>query len=254
MKKFVCILFLILALMLPITAHAAGSYYIIDQVGSLSDLEIANLESRADQIYQQYGIDAVILIVPSLGGYSAQDYADNYYDQNGFDEDGVIFLLAMNEREWYIGTSGDVNDLLSYNEIDYLAEAAISEFSYGYYYGFDAFFDVLPSALQSSNVSGSSASDRGIGSILMISILIGAAAGGITVLVMRSSMNTKKQQRSAYDYMNRDSFNLRVRQDMFLYSQVTKTPKQQTPPPSSGGNTVHRSSSGRSHGGHGGKF
>lgn len=254
MKKYISIIVMILVLLLPITAHAAGAYYIIDQAGLLSDQEIANLESRAVQISQQYGIDTVILTVLSLGGYSAQDYADDYYDYNGFDEDGLIFLLAMNEREWYIGTSGDVNDLLSYNEIDYLAEAAISEFSYGYYYGFDSFFDALPSALQSSTVSGSNSSGSGIGGILLISILIGAAAGGITVLVMRSSMNTKKQQRSAYDYMKRDSFHMRVRQDMFLYSQVTKTPRQQTPPSSGGGNSVHRSSSGRSHGGHGGKF
>ena len=88
-----------------------------------------------------------------------------------------------------------------------------------------------------------------------ISIVIGAVIGGITVLIMRACMNTKRPQRSAGSYLNDSSYHLRTNQDLFLYSNVTKTRIQQESSSSGGGgNSVHTSSSGRTHGGGGGKF
>ena len=90
---------------------------------------------------------------------------------------------------------------------------------------------------------------------LVISGLIGAVIGGITVLIMRACMNTKRPQRSAGSYLNDSSYHLRTNQDLFLYSNVTKTRIQQESSSSGGGgSSVHTSSSGSSHGGGGGKF
>ena len=84
---------------------------------------------------------------------------------------------------------------------------------------------------------------------------IGAVVGGITVLIMRACMNTKRPQRSAGSYLNDSSYHLRTNRDLFLYSNVTKTRIQQESSSSGGGgSSVHTSSSGSSHGGGGGKF
>ena len=85
-----------------------------------------------------------------------------------------------------------------------------------------------------------------------MSLLIGMAVGGISLLVMRATMNNKRSQRSASVYMKEGSWNLHGFRDLYLYSNVTKTRKQQNT--SGGGSSVHRSSGGISHGGRGGRF
>jgi len=66
-------------------------------------------------------------------------------------------------------------------------------------------------------------------------------------------MNTKKPMHSAEDYLTEGTYRLTRSQDLFLYSNLTKTPRPQQNTSGSGSGT-HRSSSGRSHGGRGGKF
>ena len=74
--------------------------YIADKAGLLTPEEITSLEEKAAELASEYNMDPVILTVDSLYGSSAQDYADDYYDSHGYREDGVLFLLAMAEREW----------------------------------------------------------------------------------------------------------------------------------------------------------
>ena len=92
---------------------------------------------------------------------------------------------------------------------------------------------------------------------ILLSLVIGVVVAAVSVLIMRASMNTKRMQYSASDYMNPGSFHLRTQQDIFLYSNVTKVRRQENNNSSGGGgggSSVHTSSSGRSHGGGGGKF
>ena len=84
---------------------------VTDSAGLLSGEERIELEEKAQDLRAEYDMDVVILTVDSLGGKSAQDYADDYYDDNGYgygeNYSGILFLLAMEEREWYISTCGD---------------------------------------------------------------------------------------------------------------------------------------------------
>ena len=88
---------------------------------------------------------------------------------------------------------------------------------------------------------------------LFASLIIGLIIAAMTVLVMRSKMNTAKMQKSAANYLKDGSFRLRQRSDMFLYSRVTRTARPKNTS-SGGGSSVHRSSGGISHGGRGGRF
>ena len=88
----------------------------------------------------------------------------------------------------------------------------------------------------------------------LVSLLCGIVVAGMILLVMRLSMNSKRPQRCASVYMKEGSWNLTQHRDLFLYSNVTKTRKQDPPKSSGGGSSVHRSSGGRSHGGGGGRF
>lgn len=260
-------------LLIPVQASYIGAQ-IIDSADLLSDQEMIELESKADSLMVQYGMDVVILTVDSLDGQSAQNKADNFYDENGYGDNGVLFLLAMEEREWYISTCGDAIYALTDYGIQQVGFVMVPYLSEGDYYGaFEVFLEELPiyfDALENGKPVDGYADYSGdyyhgdreeiidyevdSGPSILLSLLIGVAAAGITVLIMRSQMNTKKPQRSAGDYLIQDSYHLHTMQDLFLYSRVNKTRRQESSSGSGGGSSVHRSSGGRSHGGGGGRF
>ena len=274
MKKLTSLLLAVLLMSCLVLSVSANSVsYIADDAGLLYSDEAAVLEEKAANLSAIYGIDAVILTIDSLGGVSAQDYADDYYDHNGYGEDGVLFLLAMEEREWYISTCGTVIYALTDYGIQQMGEAILPYLSSGSWYdGFAFFLDRLPYYLD-AYVSGTPVDGYADYSgdyyhgqqdeivyypqeknpSFPLSLLIGLASGGIAIGIMRSMMNSKRAQRGASAYLKDGSWNLRMHRDIFLYSNVSKTRRQQSSS-SGGGSSVHRSSGGRSHGGGGGRF
>lgn len=275
-RKLTTLFLLLISLpCLILTVCAQSQSTVIDEANLLRQEEITYLETVSAQLTDQYSIHAVILTVDSLEGRSAQDVADAYYDNSGFGDNGVLFLLSMAEREWYISTTGSMMYALTDFGIQQIGEHTAAYFADGLWFdGFCCYLTELPIYLDSFE-SGSPldgfadySGDYYHGTqeeilyheeenspSLGLSLICGIAAAGITVLIMRSSMNTKQPQRGASAYMNSGSWNLSQHRDLFLYSRVTKTRKQEaTTGSKGGGSSVHRSSAGRSHGGGGGKF
>ena len=273
-KKTVSLLICLLllpCLILPVFAQEKA--YVADNAGLLLPGEIAVLEETAGKLAETYGIDPVILTVDSLGGSSAQNYADDYYDGMGYGEDGILFLLAMAEREWYISTCGSVIYAVTDYGVQQLGDAVLPCLSEGLWYdAFAGFLAELPVYLEAyengapidgyADYSGDYYHgdreevvyyEEEFSPSFPLSLFCGLAAAAVTVLVMRFTMNTKRPQRNAGAYLREGSWNLYHHRDLFLYSNVTKTRKQENKS-SGGGSSVHRSSSGRSHGGGGGKF
>lgn len=279
-RKLICsVLCLLLLCMIPVYAQAQTLPLIVDDAEILTEEEEQRLEKTAVQLQKQFQIDAVVLTVSSLNGTSAQAYAEDYYDYNGYGSDdersGTLFLLAMDEREWYIDTSGNAIYALTDYVLMEQEEMILPYLSSGDYYGAcDVWLDSLDEYLKAYE-SGTPVDgivpeedryeehdeivyyEEQTGISWMVSLVVGLAAGGITVGVMYAMMNTRRAQNSAEEYLKDNSYNLRVRRDVFLYSQVSKTRRETNSGSggsSSGGSSVHRSSSGRSHGGRGGKF
>jgi len=263
---------LLLCIALPVFADATS--FVIDEAGLLTDSEIGILEEKATALTDRYGIHAVILTVDSLGGNSAQNYADDYYDHIGYRADGVLFLLAIAEREWYISTCGTVIYALTDFSIQQVGEESVSFFAEGQWFeGFYFFLDSLPAYLDAyengtpidgfADFSGNYYHgdqdeivyyEEEFTPSFFLSLICGIIVSGVVILIMRLSMNTRRAQRTASVYLKDGSWNLTQHQDIFLYSNVTRTRKQDPPKSSGGGSSVHRSSGGRSHGGGGGKF
>ena len=276
MMKRIASLLTVLALLMCLTLSVCADAVtcITDNAGLLTSEEIAALEEKAAQLTETYGIHAVVLTVASLDGARAQDYADDFYDHNGYSEDGVLFLLVMAEREWYISTCGNVIYALTDYGIQQLGDEVVPYLSNALWYeGFDAFLDSLPAYLDArengapvdgfADYSGDYYHgdreevvyyEEDTSPSLLLSLLAGVVVAAVVVAGMRGSMNTKRSQRSAGDYMTKGSWNLTQHSDIFLYSNVTKTRKQEPPKNTGGGSSVHRSSGGRRHGGGGGRF
>jgi len=286
MKKLFAIgivLLIILSITIPVSA---SPLLIVDNADLLSDQEEAYLESKAAQLSAQYQMDIVILTVPSLGTKSSEAYADDYFDENGYgfgdDASGILLLLSMEYRDWAISTCGKGIYALSDYGIQHVFSNIAGFLSENHYFeAFDAYLNALEMYLSAYSsgapIDGERPEYEGPGSYtpgtgediyyyedtpvrnfgwylqkLLLSLVIGAVIAGITLLIMRSQMNTARAQRGAAPYVDGGAARITQRTDIFLYSQIHKTRKQEQS--SSGGSSVHRSSSGRSHGGGHGKF
>lgn len=283
MRKIISVLIsLLLILCLTTAVYADTLPWIIDHADLLTQSEEDALTKQIDDIRESYELDVVILTIRDLGGKSIQTYADDYYDENGYgygdDYTGVLLLIAMDTREWYISTCGEAIYALTDYSLDVLGEELVYFLSIEeYYMAFENFINSLPKYMmayqQGDPYDGYVQPDEyypeygdeivyyepnrepNYLNSFLISLIIGAVVALVAVLIMRSRMNTAKFQKNAGNYLINGSYHLNVRRDMFLYSRVSKTPRQQSNSGGhGGGSSVHRSSGGRSHGGRGGRF
>lgn len=143
--KLICLILCLLLFPSLFLSAGAEQQYVIDNADLMSSSEEAALDEKAQALRQEYGMDVVILTVDSLDGKRPQEYADDYYDYNGYADDGLLFLLSMEERDWYISTKGNAVYALTDYGIQQVGESALPYLGDGDYYGgFDAFLDTLP--------------------------------------------------------------------------------------------------------------
>ena len=80
---------------------------LVDNAGLLTEEESNALLNKLEDISQKYENEVGIVTVNSLEGKTAEAYADDYYDYNGYgygeNDDGLLLLISMGEREWAIG-------------------------------------------------------------------------------------------------------------------------------------------------------
>lgn len=225
-------LLVLIALSTPVLAVKSA---MIDQAELLSQTEQELIESSLEQVSRKHGIDIVVLTVDSLDGKSAMNYADDYYDNSGYGDDGVLLLVCMGSRQWWISTAGKCINALNVSGFE---DDLVAHLGSGNYY--DAFEEFAQECDRQMAVSPMA---------VFVCILIGAAVGLVVVLVMKSRMKTVRSQSGADSYASNGQLCLTAQSDIFLYQTVTRRLKPQT---SSAG--THIGSSGRSHGGGGGRF
>lgn len=258
----------VMAVATAVTAEAAGGLArLVDRADLLSDSEEEELSGELDEISERQQVDIVVVTVESLEGASAAAYADDFFDYNGYgfgtDRDGILFLIGMEERDWYISTSGYGITAVTDAGLEYMSEKFLPYLSDGEYAeAFHIFAvqcdDYITQAKAGApydidNVPTEPFSPLG-------ALLIALTAGFVTALiatgVMRHGLRSVRSQIAADSYMKRDSLRITKDYELFLYRNITRTEraKESSAPHSGGGSSTHTSSSGRTHGGGGGKF
>ena len=66
----------------PVTVMAENGHpaRLVDNAGLLDEDEALELESKLDEISQEYDCDVVILTEETINGAEPMDYADDYFD------------------------------------------------------------------------------------------------------------------------------------------------------------------------------
>jgi len=251
-KKLILPLLFILSA-LPLFSQARDR--VVDNAGLLSPGEKNILMNHLDYISGTYRIDLVIVTETSIGGALPMDYADDFFDYNGYGMDGCLFLIVTGTRDYWISTSGRCIKILNsyaFNKLESDALKFLRENNYNA--AFNSFqknwenFLILDSKNRSYNFFY-----QWNMVLVLIGWLISLAIGFIIVLSWKSGMNTALLKTQADSYMIPESLAFNVKTDKFLYSVVTKTERPKDDSSSSGGE-IHTSSSGRTHGGGGGRY
>jgi len=247
----------------------AESRLVVDQAGLFTVAEASDLAGQAQQIGDAYGLELVIVTTDDAGGKSARDYADDFYDQNGYgvgsDKSGILFLLDLDNREAYISTAGDGIRYLTDQRIEDVLDAVFaSGLTEGDYVAASRAFLTTTANFLAQGIPSDqyTVEEQGPNTLTAPEGLAGLAVSGISGLAF-ALVNKKRYKGNPrpafFDYHRNSLVSMGVVADNLVHSRVTSRPlprPQSTGGPGSGSgrSTVHRSGGGSFHGGGGRKF
>lgn len=266
---------------------------LVDAADLLTENEENTLLAHLDEISERQQCDVVLVTTNSLEGMWAQDFADDYYDYNGFGmgdaHDGIVLVVSMGEREWAFSTCGYGIDAFTDSTLYYMEDMIIPYLSDGDYYGaFLTYADQADLALTHARELETAehvedgenpyygediyyAEEKtslfdvliSVVSLIPISIIIG------TIIAFFQKKRAEKQYSGlvnnsrAMTKLYSSNMNLTQDQVMLVGRGVHRIHSPRKKPNSGGSSSrssrvgrssVHRSSSGRSHGGRSGRF
>lgn len=224
MKKICSILLaMILCITLATTAFAAKGPLLYDGADLLTAVQEQRLLARLEEVRSTYQVEVAIATVDSTGNYSADWYAELYYDDHdlgiGPNRDGVLLLISMEERDWQILSDGLAADAITMREIDEIGEKIVDELSQGDYA--DAFEEFI--SLCEYEINGEiNGFPFNFGKNLLICGVIGLAAALIATGVMAAQLRSVKRRTEAGEYTAPGSMHVTLCSDLFLYRTVSR--------------------------------
>lgn len=300
MKKYLSVLILfifILSFSFPALAEEIPENRLcerlVDEAELLDQSQEDELLLKLDEISQRQGFDVVIATVNSLGAKTPEEFADDYFDYNGFgfgeERDGILFLISMQERDWAILPFGYGIEVFNNDGREYIANQIVPYLSDGdYMQAFTEFAQLSDDFITQAKTnqpydSGNlyddeyydggdyysnnyydysyKAQQKGLYHWLkaaLICLAIGIVIAFFVTHKMKNDLKSVRLEQSAGNYIRPNSFKVTGSRDMFLYKNVTRTPR---PKENQHNNNHHggpsfggTSSSGTSNRGSSGKF
>ena len=234
MRKLICLIVLLLALAVPVMA-AADVPHLVDEADLLTPAEEAQVEAELVALSDKLGMDIVIVTTDDTGYKSTFAYADDFYDYGGYGEDGILWLIDMDNRQSTFSTTGKGIDRLDSDGEDLIQDEVTPLLTEGSYYDACLTFVELCGEVCAFNWVFTG----------IICLVIGLVVALIATGVMKGQLKSVRAKAAASDYMKSGSLQVTESRDLFLYRNVTRTAR----PKDTGSGGSRTSSSGRSHGG-----
>ena len=271
MKKIIAVIavcFFLLPSNILADSLGQGSQRVFDNARLMSQSEIDKLEGTVKVLKSQYNMDFAVLTSDDVPQDKSQEFADDYYDKNGFgagdDASGILILIDMSNRLVTVSTSGLMIRYITDARLNTLLDA-VAPYLTGGEYGQGMFMALAQLSVYLSNgVPGGQYNQDEEGNIdryarprsvtlgeAAIALLVGLLGGIILFYTVRHTY-AMKGSAYKYDLQKNTTVNVTGATDVYLRTQVTRTVKASS---SSGGggfggrSSTHRSSSGRVHGG-----
>ncbi len=231
-----------------------GKNYVDDQDNILSDNTEIKLEKELSQLSQQYGCDIVIVTFKNFNDHDFMSFVNDYYDQRGFDSDGIIYAVSSEYGYAQVNTHGTIQNSITNYGTDYLIDELLPILSDGNYDKAALKFVNLSEQFLKQAVNGSPYSyDNKIVTInqklfyLVISVVVSLIIAWFILNSMKNAMNTARAVDTAHDFVDKNNIITNNNSDTFLYSTLTRVPIPKKSSSGGGGG-------GGSRGGSGGRF
>ena len=253
---------LLLALSLAPGAFAKGSY-VLDDYGLYDSSTRQELEQSASQLASTYGVAPYLVVVDDIGSQTVRSFAESYWLDHelgiGSDASGIMFLIAVDSRDYVTITHGTGIYAFTDYGIEQLEDAVVS------YLGDDEWEDAAECYYEQCSSILSFCADKGepfdshndpaarvvaLGMAFAIALLLALAVAFIVRRILKGQLKSVAAGSSAAGFLA-GGVVLTAQQDVFTGSHVSVVPlpKNDDNGGGLGGSTVSASGFGGSAGG-----
>ena len=230
----------------------------------------------ANNLAENFNMNFVILTTDDAEGKEAEAYADDFYMDNGFYDDGkdggAIYLIDMDNRRVQVETAGDMKvRYITDDRVDGIIDAGYEDVKDGAYAAaFEAMLNATVDYIEDGVVDGKYTYNEDTGEYdyydtgkeirqitlaeFLIALGIALAAGGVAVSCV---IGTYYLKWGAYEYPYKEKAKLKIsrKRDDFIGSHVShRHIEHESSNSDSGMTTTHDSSGGGNFGGGGRDF
>ena len=238
--------------------------HFVDNAGLCDSYEASELSSKLLYKSEELQFDIVVVTVNDCEGKTATEYADDYYDYNGYgygeNHDGCLLLVDMSDRYMWLSTTGYGITAITDYGIQYIIDDLTANMHTGNYYdAFNQFAELVSDFVNESRTEQPYDTNHKLrqpahfsAKNLFIALIAAVIISLIVISMIKKSYKPVRFKSNASDYLVNGSLVLNSSVDDFLYSSVSKTKIESDS--GGGGSSTHSGSSGTSHGGGGGHF
>ncbi|MGN0072867.1 MAG: TPM domain-containing protein [Coriobacteriales bacterium] len=252
-----------LALLLALAPSALGKQtYILDEYGLYPSSTAQQLESQASQLAGSYGVAPYLVVVDDIGASSVRSYAESYWLEHelglGSDTSGIMFLIAVDSRDYVTITHGKGIYTFTDYGIEQLEDAVVEHLSDNEWGEaattyLDECSRIMAFAAEKGEPLDSNNDPSNIAFGLLISaglaLLLALAVALIVRRVLKGQLTSVATGSSAAGFMT-GAVALTAQNDAFVGSHVSVVPKPKDNGGSGGGgSTISASGFGGSSGG-----
>lgn len=237
MKRKVFCLFVVLVwiVSLAIPAQAAVDTdatlgYITDSAGLLSADEAAALEADAQNIAERYQCGIYIVTVNNFYDYgysgdiydAAQGIFEDYSLGVGVEDEGVLLLLSMDDRDYALICHGDkTHSVFTFDGQSFLENAFLDELAENAWNnGFQDYLYASETLLE-ADYNGTPMYPEEEGSVLSFVLgayLVACLISGVICLIMKRQMKTANKRTTASEYIGKQGVQMRIATDRFTHA------------------------------------
>ena len=260
---------------------ASGNSYVSQQSEYISAAEQEELNNRAEEISELYGVNTYIAVFDNMGDYGYEDAAEfamDVFEQNGCgvgeSEDGVMLMLSMGDRDYAVIAHGDIgNSYITDYGRGLIVDAFLDDFrSNDWYSGFEHYLDKTEELLE-AGVQGTPVDIepgevynpteykptvmdyvRGIVIMWIPSFGIALVLSFIYCSAQKSKMKTAVAATQAHEYIAENGISVRTADDVFTHTTEHRERIQRETKSSGGGHGGGTTTNSRGFSSSSGKF
>lgn len=257
MKKLFLIFTLVAAMLLSAATALAAVPSVMDDAKLLSNAERAKVVSALQEIDNKYNVRVGVVTVKSIGNQKPGEFANQLIDKayNNGPNGNMVLLQVVDQRKWYISTDKKLKNVVVGNEgVEYMSKAFVPYLKKNDYAGAYTVYATKAGELlgyYQKNGKGWKP-EKGFPLLALVGALVAGVAGAYIYRgSLLASMSNVRQQVEANAYLNKESFDLLVSEDTYMYTNVSVVPRAKS---KSSDGSVTESSSDDNHGGGGGGY